>query len=773
LLFGLSTQSVCAQSSISGVVKDRYGEPIPGISVMIEKTGKGVATNTDGFFEIRDIQTGQQQLIISGIGFQKMSREISISPDEHISLDVILEEGTTSMDEVVIQGKSEAEELRMKGFSIQVIESRKQKNLTADINQVLKNTAGINLRESGGLGSGFSLSLNGLSGNQIRYFIDGVPMENFGSSLSLNNFQINLIDKLEVYKGVVPISLGADALGGAINIITGYRQSSFLDVAYTYGSFNTHRASVNGQFANQDKRYFIKLSTFINHSDNSYKMHDVPVYDLELGNYLGDTTIRRFHDQYTSTMFSLEAGLFGRKLADHLSVGITGAMNRKNYQHPDNNIYRVFGAFHTANQTYLVDADYAKSFGKLDIKAYFLAGQAQETVTDTSRFKYNWANEFIVREPDDPKGELFERRSRFILTDQMVRSQIGVKYRINPISDLNLSFTQNYLGRTGNDEVNEFNRSFESPNSIHKNLLGFSYTIKNHNASIEATAFAKNYWYGGRIITQDFEDNDIISEPRLNNIGYGGAISWHPLQGMVLKSSYEKAFRIPESYEILGDGIYVNPNPTLQPEKSHNLNVGSRFNKLINKTRLTTEVNYFYRFSQDFIRFNPLGPFGEYENLNNVKTSGIEGTVEVNYRDFISLNTNVTYQNLTDRTEFDEGLPNTNYQSRIPNIPYFFMNARLGVSPSRPEVENKVNFYWHTRYVHDFFLTWESLGNQGNKYIIPSQLTHDLQVEYSMKNGRYNISGTVSNLTDALVYDNFNIQRPGRAAYIKLRYFIR
>ena len=45
-------------------------------------------------------------------------------------------------------------------------------------------------------------------------------MDYFGSSYSINNFPVSLVDRIDVYKGVVPVELGSDALGGAINLVT-------------------------------------------------------------------------------------------------------------------------------------------------------------------------------------------------------------------------------------------------------------------------------------------------------------------------------------------------------------------------------------------------------------------------------------------------------------------------------------------------------------------------------------------------------------------------
>ena len=774
MVFILLVNSARAQpTGIEGRVYDAKGSTLPFTSVFIKKAEKVAVTDTLGRYRIMGMTPGQYRVGISRIGYKLQERSIELLAGQVLVLDFVMEEEVTELGAVEITAKTVSQELRETGYAVDVVEIKERKNLTSDINQVLKSTPGIHIRESGGLGSGFRLSLNGLSGNQVRYFIDGVPMENYGSALTLNNYPVNLIENIEIYKGVVPVSLGADALGGAINITTGYRRKPFLDVAYSFGSFNTHQASVNGQHVNEKKGHFVKLSSFFNHSDNNYRMEDVPVFDLELGNRLGTIDTRRFHNEYTSGMIHLEAGVFDKKYADHWSFGLTTARNRKNYQHPDNTINRAFGQFHTKNETLLASTTYKKRIGNLDLKGYVVAGRVVESVVDSSSRKYNWAGDYIVRQANDPKGELFERRSLMELTDRVIRSNVGLDYEISNNHALGLHFTQNYLERNGEDQVNEFNRSFESPNSIHKNLLGLAYTFKTSDGKLEATAFSKQYWFYGEIITQDFQDNEVSTQPRFNSTGYGAALTWRiAAERFQLKSSFEQAFRIPESYEILGDGIYIQPNPSLRPETSYNANFGMRYTKHFQKIHLVSEANYFYRFSKDFILFNPLGPFGTYQNLDNVRTTGIESSLQVNYNDFVLFNANFTWQNLTDQSEFDEGLPNTNYESRIPNVPYLFGNARLGINPWTGPTGDRLAIYWNTRYVHEFFFTWENLGDAEGKSTIPQQLIHDLQMEYAFAKGKYNVSLSVNNITNAMAYDNFNIQKPGRAAYIKCRYFL-
>ncbi len=761
-----------SNAKIYGTIKNFEGEYLPGINVFIKENNRGASSNVDGEFVIDKLKPGNYLLTISGIGFKTLEEKITLRKNQHYEINFTLEEATIKINEVVVKTNSVAEELKSKGYSISVIENTKHKNLTKDLNQVLKTTPGINIREAGGLGSGFNLSLNGLSGNQIRYFIDDIPMENFGSALSLNNFPINLIDKLEIYKGVVPISLGADALGGAINIVTDYWKKSFFDAAYSYGTFNTHRVSINSQYANWENNYYLKSSLFFNHSDNNYEMIGVPVYDLELGNYLGEKNIERFNNEYSSSMINIESGLFNQSFADKISLAFIYAANNKYFQHPDNNILRVFGDFQSKNESLLFFTTYRKQFESVKIKVYGIGGKITESVIDTSRKKYNWNGDFIQRKPDDPKGELFERRSFLEITDWIVRSNIGIDYNFSINHKFSLSGTQNYLKRLGNDKVDVLNRSYNSPNFIQKNLIGLAYSYIDNSKNLDITAFGKQYWYSGKIVTQNYDDEDVTTKPSLTKTGFGIAASYKLFENLQLKSSFEKAYRIPESFEILGDGIYINPNPLLQPETSHNINLGARYSNEIGDIELKSEVNLFYRFSKDFIRFNPLGPFGEFENLNNVRTEGIEGSILVKFKNRIQLNTNLTYQSLTDQTKFDEGLENDNYNDRVPNVPYFFGNIQFVCNLTNPNLENKLVLYYNIRYVHNFFLTWADLGNIDGKNIIPKQFTQDLQFEYSLEDGKYNLSLAVNNVFNKIVYDNFNIQKPGRSYSLKIRYFL-
>src|SRR5690606_8019422 len=112
------------------------------------------------------------------------------------------------------------------------------------------------------------------------FFLDGVPLHLAGYPFGLANVPVNLIERIEVYRGVVPMRFGADALGGAVNLVTdevtaGTRGSA----SYQLGSFNTHRATVGASHLDDASGLFLGVAGFFDHADNDYTTRDAPMAD--------------------------------------------------------------------------------------------------------------------------------------------------------------------------------------------------------------------------------------------------------------------------------------------------------------------------------------------------------------------------------------------------------------------------------------------------------------------------------------------------------------
>jgi Outer membrane cobalamin receptor protein len=123
------------------------------------------------------------------------------------------------ISEVVVIGKSHKKELQTSGMAVGVAEIQKIANQAIQSTEILNRLSGVKIRQDGGLGSEIKYSINGFSGDAVKIFINGTPAKNYGPSFSLQSIPPSLIERIEVYKGVVPAHLQEDALGGAIDII--------------------------------------------------------------------------------------------------------------------------------------------------------------------------------------------------------------------------------------------------------------------------------------------------------------------------------------------------------------------------------------------------------------------------------------------------------------------------------------------------------------------------------------------------------------------------
>ena len=198
------------------------------------------------------------------------------------------------LQEVLVMPKSQARKLQEQAYTVSVVDLKDMYVQATPLNKILNNVSSVRLREDGGVGSNYTFAMNGFTGNQVKFFLDGIPMDNFGSSFNLANLSANMADHIEVFKGVLPVHLGADALGGAVNIVS-RRNANYLDANYSIGSFNTHKASVNGAYTDMKTGFTLRGNLFFNYSKNDYKVF-APIVDLTTGLQSGDAWVKRFND---------------------------------------------------------------------------------------------------------------------------------------------------------------------------------------------------------------------------------------------------------------------------------------------------------------------------------------------------------------------------------------------------------------------------------------------------------------------------------------------
>lgn len=183
---GLVVISRVQDVKVTGVVKDTHGAALPGASVRIKGSAGGTSTDINGRFALSVPANGS--IVISYAGFQ--SKEIAIGAKT--SFDIVLEEDTKLLSEVVVTALGVKKERRALGYSVSQVEGETltKARETNVINSLVGKVAGLDISStSGGVGSASSVIIRGVSSlsqsNQPLYVINGVPMEN--KPVGLNN----------------------------------------------------------------------------------------------------------------------------------------------------------------------------------------------------------------------------------------------------------------------------------------------------------------------------------------------------------------------------------------------------------------------------------------------------------------------------------------------------------------------------------------------------------------------------------------------------------
>jgi outer membrane receptor protein involved in Fe transport len=760
--------------SITGKVSDARGESLPGIMITLKETSAGAASNEKGEYRITGVSAGTYTLTVSGVGYAAQQKSIILKENQHLALDFTLTESSTELESVTVVSKSNVQEIKETPFELEVVDARKLHNTTLDLAHALDRVSGVRLRENGGVGSTFNFSLNGFTGKQVKFFLDGMPIDNLGSSFQINNIPVNLAERIEVYKGVVPISFGADALGGVVNIVTNQYYRNYLDVSYSYGSFNTHKSSVNAGFTSNAGVTF-QLNAFQNYSDNNYWV-DVDIADLETGLYTPGR-VRRFHDNYHNETIIAHVGIVGKSFADRLVVGVTMGENEADIQ-TGNRMYEVYGQRRRRGNIVMPSVKYSKR--DLFVKGLELSVNGNynfgwEQVIDTVFAQYNWAGDSINKgKPFDPGGESARTLYKFYNNLGIATGNLG--YRIHENHLLTFTNTFSTFNREGKDQLDPENESNMLPSRSDKNIMGLGYTltgISKWNFNLFVKQYTQKNTYH-----DIFDDEYIIAHSDFSERGYGVAAAYFVTPRIQLKTSYEKSYRLPDNDEMFGDAVNQTSNVTLRPEGSKNINVGFNFNPVPHqKHRVSFESNFLYRDASDFIRPSLATTFGKailrMVNLRDVTTTGVDGEVTYAYKELLKVGANVTYQNIRNNTKYEGGATSVSpvYKDRIPNMPYLFGNGNVSVLLSKFKGDNNtLSFDYNVLYVHEYYLRWPSQG--ADKITIPGQVAHDVSVNYSLASGKYNISIECRNLTDATLYDNYSLQKPSRSFNIKLRYFL-
>ena len=140
----------------------------------------------------------------------------------------------TQLEEVVVKAEAPIKRIQKAAYNVVAIEAKQLRTLNSNAADMLARVSGVkNARNRRGRTEAH-INLNGFTGRHVRVFIDGVPMNEANALSASITIPSELIERIEIYKGVVPITFGADALGGAINVITRKSRYNYGNLSYAF-----------------------------------------------------------------------------------------------------------------------------------------------------------------------------------------------------------------------------------------------------------------------------------------------------------------------------------------------------------------------------------------------------------------------------------------------------------------------------------------------------------------------------------------------------------
>lgn len=763
-------------SRITGHITDDSNNAISLATVALEGTQTGVNADVNGFYDIT-VPSGEHILVVSAVGYTTSKNRIIITAGTTHKQNISLYSDTTQLDEIIISEKqSVASRIRRTAYNVTAIETKHLLNSSMNLSDALAKVPGLKLRESGGVGSEVQMMLDGFSGKHVKVFIDGVPLDGVGNEI--NNIPVNFAERIEVYRGVVPIHFGTDAMGGVINIVTNRHHEGWkLDVSYSYGSFNTHKSSIN--FANVLKKgIFYEVNAFQNYSDNDYHI-DAPIEDFETGRIEKKKLhkVQRFNDNYHNEAIVSKIGITDKKWADKLMLELTYSQMHKDIQTGVRQEI-VYGKKHRKGHSIIPLIEYSKRnllVSGLDVAITAKSSYNSTTNIDTSSYKFNWLGE--TKRLNSP-GEQSLLHTRSENNRKNITFTTNYRLKNSHAHTFSLHYAFDAFERSNTSLLTTENIKDAISKKSRKNIINLSYRLMPYE-KWNFTVFGKYYNIGveGPMPTTSNNDKFVKEKRNIDSYGYGFAGTYFITRYLQTKISYEKAIRLPSIEEIFGDEDLETGYIGIKPERSNNINFNLSYNKVFDNSSLYTEGGIVYRDTHDYIQRNIIDLSGgrsaaTYINYGKVLTKGYNISLRYTLGKWLSVGGNFTQMDVLDNMKYAIGssAPNLGYKEKMPNLPSVFANFDIAFNVNNFfGKDNLLHFKYESMYVEKFSYYSAKIGANKDEYMVPDQFSHNIMLTYSLQNGRYNFSLECRNITDERLYDNFSLQKAGRAFYGKMR----
>ncbi len=630
------------------------------------------------------------------------------------------------------------------GF-VEVIDLENSKNRYSSLTEILERESGVRVRRFGGLGSYSTLSIRGSNANQVRIYIDGIPLNNSqGGEINLSDLPFDNLEKIEIYKSGSSSGFSGSAIGGSVNLITkkkNFTPSSRFSIGG--GSLNTFKVQASKIGKMGDLNYQIQVGqeksdqNFIFKTDNG-----TPIL-----NQIDDKDIRRKNAQFNRYNFSFNLNYeFGKTIINFLNDfgyrrnGIPGPGNR---------------------QTEKTDREYLRNTTSIgtNTKSFYLKNLDLDT-----KFFYTGI-----------RDHLFDEKSELSNGTPNSKADIA-QYGIHLLPTLNFLNQKNILRFLFALERESFIR--DRRNALDVLLDKSTKKFRNHSTwqvQNEIKLFSNKLILTPQIQHEVYIDrynpeNDILFQNNssekyktveFTNYRFGFLFTILKTESNLLnlKSNISNEKRMPDFLELFGERGSVIGNTNLKTEKSINSDFG--FVHVFEKKDLFLQnsISFFRKEIKDMILFIPNSQFTlRPENIDSANITGFELSNKLKFQN-LKLESNYTYQKAINQSEIT------------------YLNGKY--LPLRPLHE------WHGLFAfkkdsfeigYDPIFIGAVFKDRANEYqnYQASRLLHNVYFTYFFikstenSNKELSINFEIKNITDKRAEDNVGYPLPGRIYYFTL-----
>lgn len=765
LLLLLFSLSISAQNTaeLIGTVTDKVTHhPLIGADVYIKELNKGVSTDARGQYRLAHLPEGNYTVWFSFLGYQTFGKKISVKGQ--MRSDVSLKEQAEEISGVTVSGKSIAHQKKEQSMPVTVIDMSNLRGTVSSVQDILLKTVGITLRSSGGVGSSSRISVRGLEGKRIGFFIDELPLGEQTDYIDINDIPIDMIDRIEIYKGVVPARFGGSSLGGAINIVIREYPDKYADLSYGYESYNTHKAQ--GVFKRNLKQrgLVFGIGGGYTSSDNNYTF-DSPFQE--------GLRITRNHDKYRKLIIG---GSFKAKKwwFDEVELEPVFVKTYKEIQGIEYDIREAHSQSLMTGLSNKLEKDNFLTEG-LNLDMFNGLVLTKMNFIDKATRRYEWdgssyptpsryGGEAGYNYPSDSD----DKKLTFI-------NKTNLEYILTERHSLNINSVFSMANGTPKDDLKTLSlgKQVNFDSQMRSWISGLTYDFRTLNDVFLNSLTVRHYMYTMHTqMAPLFVPGKYDVDVSKSDFGVNNAMRYRFLPSLMGKLSAGYEVRIPSETELLGDGIAVIPSPDLLPERNLSANLGFLFD-LTGKhpTNAQIEMNFFYMYLQDMIRYTAGLIGAQYQNFGEMRTLGVEFEAKADVLPSLYLYGNTTYQDLRDTRAYEpeSTVPNPTKNKRMPNIPYLMANAGLEFHRENlfGGTGQNTRLFADIAFVEEYYYDFEM--TQLQKRRIPRSTTIDIGFEHSFLNNKVFLSGKVRNITNEKTLSEFNRPLMGINGGVKLR----